>query len=349
MHINFHHKKAKDVDSDGHIKLNYGPSKRLFPKMGWIVILLLAASPVLYFIITLLYSAISVKAPGYVTFEKIVIRAPHSGMVQKLWVKPGQVLPAQTKLIQLYDATLTAQQQMLTQQYDALSNNSQEYSQQVLADLENSRLAAEDEVAFYSKQFAQMKQLYDEQELGIPAYNSAKESLLRAQYRLQDIKVAIAKQYEQNLRDLSDENSYLGKKNFISLQLRALQEQLDTLTLRTPQKAKVIDRYVTTGEYVTVGSELLLLSSVQSPHITAYLDPKFADYANIGHKVTIEFANGEKIPGLVAKAPELSKQLPIDITGPVGTPTVKMLVTIQPTKALSTFESVEGLPVTVKF
>jgi multidrug resistance efflux pump len=349
MEIKFRNKKAQDAEMDGHIKLDYGPSKRNFPKFGWYAILLLAASPILYFIVSLLYHAVSIRAPGYVTFEKIAIRAPAEGMIIRIWAAPGNLVAKDSKLIQLDNSTLNAQIQMLTKQYQDIENYSLEDSQKIIANLEASRVVAEDEVAFYSDQFAKMKQLYEEQELGIPAYNSAKESLLTAQYRLQDINVQISKQRQQDLRDLSDENSYLEKKKFLAIEIQSLSKQINALTIRSPVSAKVIDKFVAPGEYTQIGSQLFTLASLQHPFITAYLDPKYAEHANVGRKVTIHFANGDDIEGIVKQDPQITRKLPVDLVGPVATASVKVLVIIEPLEKIPAVVSIEGLPVTVKF
>ena len=349
MDIKLRNKKAQDAEMDGHIKLDYGPSKRKFPKFGWYTILFLAASPILYFIVSLLYHAVSISAPGYVTFEKIAIRAPTEGIITKLWVSPGTLVGRGGKLIQLDNSTLNAQIQMLTKQYQDIETYSLEDSQKIIANLEASRMVAEDEVAFYSNQFAKMKKLYDEQELGIPAYNSAKESLLTAQYRLQDINVQIAKQRQQDLRDLSDENSYLEKKKFLAIEIQSLSKQINALTLRAPVSARVIDKFVTPGEYTQMGTELLTLASLQHPFVTAYLDPKYAEHANVGRKVMIKFSNGDVIPGIVKQDPQITRKLPVDLVGPVARGSEKVWLIIERFKNLPSAVSIEGLRVTVKF
>ncbi len=350
MKMNFYRGKKQNPDLEGHIKLDYGPSKRHFPKLGWYLILVLAASPILYFLLVSSYGFWNIQAPGYVSFQTLTIRAPGNTLVKQLWVKSGDRVKATGPLIELWDPRLAEQEQLIAEQYKDLSNNTPESSKEILVHLSQSLALAENEVSFYSQQFSKMKSLYDEQELGLPEYNSAQESLIRARYRVQELKVAMAKEHEQHNRDLSDENSYLKKKEFLRLQLDALHAQMAALSISAPSAGKVIDTYVLPGQYTTLGENLLLMTRSTAPDITAYLDPKYIEYATLEHPVSIYFSNGDTRLGRVSSEPKLTKKLPADMNSNLGVSApLKLLVHIKPDQALSKQQGIEGLPVTIRF
>ena len=65
--------------------------------------------------------------------------------------------------------------------------------------------------------------------------------------------------------------------------------------------------------------------------------------------MTVYFQDGLRLPGVVIRAPEVTRRLPAAVSSPLGSRENRLLVPIQLLPGHGPEELVEGFPVTVRF
>ena len=101
--------KQKDPTVQHGVKIPYAPAKRMAAQWRWYLILLIVASPLLYFLIRMGLSFIIVTAQGYISLDKIEVNCTISGMVDSIEVEPGQEVLTGVVIATLSNPELMAQ------------------------------------------------------------------------------------------------------------------------------------------------------------------------------------------------------------------------------------------------
>jgi hypothetical protein len=92
-----------------------------------------------------------------------------------------------------------------------------------------------------------------------------------------------------------------------------------------------------------------LLGRSDKPSVIAYLSPKYAKYARKGQKAVVKLPNGETLQAEVNTDSNLTKRLPADLSSPIGSRDLMLLVNLALESPLPDFHWVDGLPVSVRF
>jgi len=91
------------------------------------------------------------------------------------------------------------------------------------------------------------------------------------------------------------------------------------------------------------------LNYVDKPSVIAYLSPKYGKYARKGQKAVVKLPNGETLQAKVNTDSNLTKRLPADLSSPIGSRDLMLLVSLELESPLPDFQWVDGLPVSVRF
>jgi hypothetical protein len=83
--------------------------------------------------------------------------------------------------------------------------------------------------------------------------------------------------------------------------------------------------------------------------VVAYLAPKYVKYAQIGRYATVTLPGGRKLKARVSENANLTKRLPADLSSPIGSRDLMLLVNLELLMPLPEIQRVDGLPVSVRF
>ena len=97
------------------------------------------------------------------------------------------------------------------------------------------------------------------------------------------------------------------------------------------------------------GTPIQLLGSTDQPHVVAYLPTQHARYARKGQRATVRLADGTTLPAIVRQDATLTKRLPADLSSPIGSRDIMLLVHLDLGAPLPAIQWVDGLPVSVRF
>jgi hypothetical protein len=92
-----------------------------------------------------------------------------------------------------------------------------------------------------------------------------------------------------------------------------------------------------------------LLGRTDKPSVIAYLSPKYAKYARKGQKAVVKLPNGERLQAEVDTDSNLTKRPPTDLSSPIRSRDLMLLVSLKLESPLTDFQWVDGLPVSVRF
>ncbi len=349
MKVSFRSQKQLSPEHAHHVQIDYAQNKRKAPRLRWYLILLVVLSPFIYVLFNMGNELFTIIAPGYISYNQTTIRTAHDGFVKAIYVQNGDTVKENALVAELQDPKLQQRQLELKAAMSQYMQVSSDQVADIASELQKKLAIALQSLEFHRAQMAIAQKLRDEQELDINEYAIAKQQLLDAELAVQNAKIAIAELQSNKVRTLMTPGSYLNQGDQLQQQKQALSLEETQLKVTAPITGKIIDIYSSVGEFLSAGSPILLETTDIEPTISAFLDPKYGKYTNIGQKVTIKFPAGERIKGVVATAPKLTKRLPEDLAGAIGSRTVMIVVVVKPLQAIPHYQDLQGLPVKVSF
>ena len=343
-------KKEIDPNTVQGMKVPYAPAKRQAAKWRWYLILFIVSSPLLYFLFKLILSQVIVTAQGFVSLEKVAVNSTSAGTIQKMYAGVGEELPSGSVIAQLYSAGLSSQKIMLESELSALDHPKIPYdkAQELLL---RKRIDLTDEVlSFERKYLTNVIFLYNQGAATVAELDLARERKTKAELDHDRARFELGRLLESRQRypilpDIEAEK----KRRQITAKLKALRLQQARLVQTLPYDGRILDVFAKEGEAVSTGSSLLLLGRSDKPSVIAYLSPKYAKYARKGQKAVVKLPNGKTLQAEVNTDSNLTKRLPADLSSPIGSRDLMLLVNLALETPLPDFHWVDGLPVSVRF
>ena len=343
-------KKEKDPNIVQGIKVPYAPAKRQAAKWRWYLILFIVSSPLLYFLFKLVLSQVIVTAQGFISLEKVAVNSTSAGTIQKLYAGVGQELTSGSMIAQLYNAGLSSQKIILESELSALDRPEISYdkAQEIL--LRKRIDLTKDVLNFERKYFANVKFLYNQGAATVAELDLARERKTKAELDHDHARFELGSLLESRRKyPILPEIEVTKKRRQIDAKLKALGAQQARLAQTLPYDGRILDVFAKEGEAVSTGSSLLLLGRSDKPSVIAYLSPKYAKYARKGQKAVVKLPNGETLEAEVNTDSNLTKRLPADLSSPIGSRDLMLLVSLAIESPLPDFHWVDGLPVSVRF
>ncbi|NNL75586.1 MAG: hypothetical protein HKO68_04530 [Desulfobacterales bacterium] len=349
MKVSFQ-KKEKGADTIRGMKVSYGPAKRKAATWRWYLILLCVSSPLLYFLFKLILFQIIVTAQGVVSLEKVAINSTSTGIIQKLYAEVGQELKSGSTIALLYNGDLESRKILLESELEALYHPEISYnkSQEIFL---RKRIQTTNEILNYEKQFFDnVVFLFNQGAATVAELDLAKERKTRAQLDFDHARFELDKHLEDRYkRPIIPQGEAEKQRRVIRAKIKALDQQRSRLTQSLPYKGRILDLYANEGESVSTGSSILLLGRSDKPSVMAYLSPKHAKYARKGHKAVAKLPNGYTLEASVSEDAKLTKRLPADLSSPIGSRDLMLLVKLEFLSELPKLQWVDGMPVSVRF
>ena len=351
MKVRFRSSKQHAPEREQGMRVSYAPAKRVMARWRWYLILLLVSLPLIYLMGQILYGWLIVSAPGYVALRKIPVNSQIAGVLVDLNVRTGQTVPAGAVLARMQSLDMDRREAVLTAEREA---REKALVAMPKLSLEHRRMQrrlglASEMVTFQRRNRDDVQFLFDQGA-------ATRAELQTAENRLHEALL----NYENVASDLSqlqvavERASAAGTEERVRLQvvqaeLAALHQARETLVLHSPADGRVLELIAEAGQSLAPGDPILLLGDTSRPEINVYLDARYAAYAEKGQPVTVYFQDGLRLPGVVIRAPEVTRRLPAAVSSPLGSRENRLLVPIQLLPGHGPEELVEGFPVTVRF
>lgn len=329
MKVKFSSRKERDPTRDQGMKVLYAPGKRAAFRIRWYLILLLVASPFLWFVGKLVLELALTEAPARLHLPSTDVRSMLTGQVGELHVQPGTQVTSGDLLASLSSTSLAAQQQeldaLLTRAPVVVANDSQRSSLQRRVDRARNRVR-------------ELEKLL--------ASGAATRGELSAARDQLDIRLSELAAFTQNLQPSVAQQQDRDRDR---LQLEQIRRQMGLLSVSAPGSGTIIDIAVVEGETVGAGSRLMSIRLQQEPTIEIYLQPELAELARTGQRLTLHFPDNTRMEAQITGGPQESRRLPPDLRTPFSDHQVGLVVTARTESPLPPRWHLDNVPLTARF
>lgn len=336
MKIRFDSNKERDPAADSGLRVLYAPSKRVAFRLRWYLILLLVASPLMWFFGRLALGYVHVEAPGQLQMPVIELRALDAGVVAQIDVQPGQRVEAGQPLLRLDNPEWRGR----IQQLQALEGSAQATPATAPTATERNLLNAQIRLA---------QQRVEQLQALLAQGAATRGELLNAQAQLN------AQQYDLLAFEQRERQQTQGGAGEVRQALREsserqwLESRLQGLSFVAPASVRVADTLVSQGENVGPGTLLMRLEQTAEPLLLIYLDPRYVAYAAPGQELQVQMPGGTWLAAHVLQAADSAGRLPSGLQKPFAANQMGLLVPAEFDQPLPPLWRVQQLPVRVRF
>jgi multidrug resistance efflux pump len=350
MKISFQ-KKDKDPTVAQGMRIPYAPARRRAAQWRWYLILLIVSSPLLFFLFKMVKSFVVVDASGIVSLERVAVNSMSTGVLETLLVETGQDVHRGDVLARLYDARLDGQKALLESELDAfrrppaLQDNARE--QLIL-----SRLKLAKEILTTRSQYLQnVAFLIGQGAATVAELDLARDRRNQAQMDYDQVRFERRMLQDDRSRPTPGMNMAAAESGRLQImaKIKALEQEQSMLDQVAAYNGRILDVFAVQGQALSPGAPILLLGRSDKPSVVAYLAPKYIKYAQIGRYATVTLPDGQKLKARVRENANLTKRLPADLSSPIGSRDLMLLVNLELLTPLPDIQWVDGLPVSVRF
>lgn len=342
MKINFDSKKKQNPVYEDGMKIPYAPTKRARAAWRWYIVVIITASPLLFFLGKILLSYIYVSAPGMVFLKKIELNSPETASITKIYIKKGDKIAMGSKVADLSDPALDDQISALNTEIeglgikDAVSPTADRLQANVgLAQkILDSRAVNLGHVRYL---FAKGAATSAELNLATTQHNQAQFDVSRAKADL------VASRAAKSGNDAGSRIQWLKK------QVETIGRKKIRLEFRTPVSGVVSELFVSENQSISKGTQFAKIHIPGEYSIKAYVDPSEINHAGKGKKVTIRMPGKYLLTGHIASDPNIAKTMPSELLNPFSETRERIEVDITPSSSLPPEYHIDGLPIKVYF
>jgi multidrug resistance efflux pump len=326
-------------------KVNYAPAKRQLPKWQWYGLALVLLSPLFYFIIKFLISAILITANGFITTDSVVIRAPADGYIYRISVKTGEPVAENVGLVWLESPILATQQAHISKQLTDANAKLHATDNTELESLLIKKQTAEQHLAQTQAYYQKLSKLTQQGLVTIVDLHRAEVDYQNSEMQLNEINHQIAK--NQNDFKLNVITPQRQKIASLQQQLAELEVNQGLLQISAPAAGTVIAIHNQAHEYVSKGQEIMAIATNEAYYVKALLDAKYTSKIKVGDSVKILLPDHQLLSGVVAQAPGFTQKTETSLVNNNNPYTV--VIKITPQDPIPKQYQIYNLPVTVVF
>ena len=330
MKIRFTNKKERQPTIDDGLKVIYAPGKRMAYRLRWYLILLLVASPVLWFAGTLLGNMLVLEAPARIFQPLTEVRAMESGVVSQVHVKRDQQVTVGSLLLTLDNPSLRAQQRALN---DALQMSA------------TSPTPAQQQGQLLHQQIERAQRRADELQRLVSIGAATRGELDQAR-DVRDERLAALAGFQRSLEPTAA-LQHDARRN--RSELMALEQRLEQLQIKTNSAATVRDILVHEGEAVGPGTLMMHLHTNKELEIQVFLDARHRELARPGQTLKLRMPDHSWLGATVIAEPKLVSRLPQDMRSPFGSNDLGIMLTVATVEPLPKEWQLDNLQMTARF
>ncbi|BDR34180.1 permease [Photobacterium damselae subsp. damselae] len=345
MKVQFHTETQVDPKISNFMNVIYGSAKRGGYRLRWYLLLLLIISPILYLAYFMYQSIYLTIAPGIITTSPMLITATNDGIIDfvangdELYTKKSVLVTINNETISNTEHYLSLKTQEIDAQIEKLpAINLDKYNQEI-KNAKSSFLKVNEIKKLYEKYRKQGQVSQVEYANIINTASVAKQRELQS---------SISK--EQALFSY-DQNKLAGPlmllRNDIGLKLISYQSQKNELSIVSPVSGFIVENYVTEGQWVQKGQELMNIAPNRQPEVISYVDAKYLAKVAKGSEVMVQLPNGGQYSAIVRSKPRLATKLPSQLTTPFTETKAVLKVVLEFNNHVNDLDWVEGMPVKV--
>lgn len=343
MKISFNTIKKNNPGYEGGMKIPYAPAKRAKAVWKWYVIVLITASPLLFFLGKILISYILVSAPGIVSFREIKINSPETASISKIYIKKGDKIKKGTLLADLSDPAIEDQLSFLNYELESLGRKKpiNMASDRMEANVMLAQKILDSQTAYLGKiryLFAKGAATAAELNLATSQHNQAQLEAFRARADYTASRIikpdTVA---ESRIERLKKEIETIGGKRI-------------RLEFKSPVSGIVSELYVFENQSIAKGAQFARISIPEEYSIRAYIKPSNIRLARKGKNVTMRMPGNILLNGYIASDPESARIMPRELSDSFYDENRQAIeINIITSSPLPREYQIDGLPIKVYF
>ncbi|NSL55622.1 HlyD family secretion protein [Uliginosibacterium aquaticum] len=342
MKIRFRIPEAADPRREGGLSLPPQESKRVPPRLRWLLITLLALSPAIWVAVHFIREWLWVEARGFVMFEELSLQAPQDATVTELNLSSGSQVTQGSVLLRLDNPALRAEYEVLRAANVAASAKEAVAIHQ--AQLQSQRQTLK---ALQQRQAALHQRVLVLRDLA--ARDAAtRGEVLAAEGEELALLGSIQAQQESILRSTPSPLPVVSA-SFSAEQrarLASLEARMGELTVRAPVAGTADNLMLTRGQRVSQGEPMLVLRHGR-PHVVAFMQGRELGLTHSGETVRIVLPNRVTLQGRILGPAPSTRRLPEELAGTLDPRNQRLQVLIE-TDALPAEARIHQLPVTIR-
>lgn len=354
MRVSFTSNKKTDAAVENNVRLPYAASKRVFPKVRWILILLIVSAPFIMLLGKFILDWIFVTSPATVWMEKKTINSLEAGTVEKVFYHKGDMVSSDTVMFRVkrkIPENRVEQLALLEAEHDAAIKGAA--SESVLPVTGTSGIS--DEIQLANQSVAYYEQARNNTKWLMEKGAATKAELDLAENKLREAKASVAALTAKSATTaVSAATSSVNSVRIAQIEqsinaLKKLTEEV--LDIKAGQGGKISSIFVNDGQSYSAGEPLAVIVNTEQVHVVTYVDPKDFNKINTGTVAKVKIpSSGRKIKALVEQPPVLADNVPSGISEkiyPTSTRGIQVFLTVL--DPLQEQEKIDGLPVVVEW
>jgi len=347
MKIRFNQPEHKTPNIDRGVRIQYGDAKRANKPWRWYFILIISSIPLVYLVGLAVQELIVTRADGRISVPQITVRSSGDGNVQQIYVEPLQKVAEGEDLALLVDSVLENNYQRIKSEINFLGDEKNKLSfheRNPASDFSQLIAFAMEQKNFYYKRMRQYDSLFQqgaatqaEIATARSQYNGALENLFsheNAQHRNQGL--------QSEIRQIAT------RINQLTSEFEKIENQMLQLLIKSPGAGLVTEIFAQPKEFLARGQPLLEIIYPEKAYISAFIPPKYQDYAHVDQIVTVKFPNGESARAQITSIPGVTQKSSSEDVGLLESPRSVILARMQFIEPVKT-QLINGIPVSIRF
>ena len=347
MKIQFASRGPRRIGSG--IPIQYGAARRPTPRLRWLLVILIASSPLIYLAWIMLRGGLTVDASGVLAYETTRAGAMVSGVVSEVLVEENDTVRAGDPLVRLENPEIRGRIRHLRAELE-----------RIRADKSRARERARRSLGLAGEEIAALQALLADQtdwleQVGALSRSAAVTGRERYEIaaRLQETRRRLMQAREREreaARSLEQGEAGLRERE---RQLRLALDMARTnqrfLDVHASADGDVVEIDVRPGDAVGPGTTLMTLTRPSRPRLTAYLRPADGRFVAPGASVGVRLPDGTRLSGMVSGRPRLTGRVPATMRPLIQNTDAALMVRVELDEPVPAAMAVHGLPVSVEF
>ncbi len=342
--MKFSFTKPKGACKEGDMRVDYAPSRRIFPWARWYLILLLVLCPLFFFLYRVVTPWFFVDSPAVISMEQALVTMPKTGRVVAVETEIDARVHRGDVLFRIEDDASDAKRDELVMlrtqlallgtggsRVPGVSRGAIETAKASLANRRNVRRNIEELYRKGAATQAELNQALDDESRAMSAL-----------VQLQDARRSAAASGSRSRFSAEQERVALEER--IGLLEKAIAEK----DVTCPIDGQVLDVYVSGNETLTQGASLAIVVNPDRARIIVFADTKAFPFIRDNAVARVSLPGGKRIEAYVEHEPLLVQTLPGGIMEFAGGKKV-MRVRLVPAEPIPREYLIEGLPLSVRW
>jgi len=343
----FHADHRRTAEEISGLKVPYAPAKRKPLRWRWYLILAVVSAPLVYFGLSGAYSLAVISAPANLMLKQYELRSTIAGYVKRIEVHVGDEVAQGSALVELSDPGLEEKRMRLSAELISLRRSTTGQNRSLAQVLQAQLRLTEEVLRDRERSLGTLQGLFEAGAATLAEVSEGKGRVIQARADLNRAQADLVSELERQAP--KTDVQFLNAQDRVKTELGLLEYQRGQLRHKSAYAGRVIDVYVSEGEFVAAGVPLLLIGAFEEPVIMAYLEPKYASSIHIGSTATVSFSGGADLKARVTRRPVLTKRLPAELVSTFGVRPMSVMLTLAPELRWPQEQLVHGLPLNVRF